>query len=66
MTAKKVQFTGIVQTPHTDRSYPDGDDVEEEDNHDDYVRACLITVGILIFLAFMLALIFTLVKQFGQ
>ncbi len=66
MTAKKVQFTGIVQTRNTDRCYEYEDDVDECDNHDEYVRACLITVGILIFLAFMLALLFTLVKQFGQ
>lgn len=69
MTAKKVRFTGIIQARHADTSYEYGDEVEvlnyddHEDGDDDYMRACLITLGLIAIVGLILAIVFFTLRE---
>ena len=67
MTVKKVRFTGIIQSRDADTSYEYGDEVEQEEGEgdDDYMRACLITLGIVALVGVIMAVVFFAVREVG-
>jgi hypothetical protein len=66
MTAKKVRFSGILQNEdpfYTEDTLYDTNIEEDEDY--DFMKACLITIGIIVLVALILVIAFLAIREIG-